>query len=313
MSATALIALAVMLAWPVPRLLARMTAFRRAPRPALVVWQATTVAAVLAALFAAPAAVALAPGPGTGVTRTLGLAAAVLVTGVVTARLLLSGHRVGRRLRAVRRTHRDLVDLLGLPPRAGEADVATGSLARPGGTVRPGGVHSGHLRVLDHSTPTAYCVPGLRQRVVVTRGALDLLPADEVRAVIAHERAHLAARHDLVAEFFTVVHEAVPGFVRSAEALGEVNLLIEVLADRSAVNATSAVTTGRAIVRMAGGPKPSGTMAVREGPSAARVRLDLLDAHRVAKVPTGIVAIGMYAFAAGLLAVPVGLLTLALA
>ncbi len=169
------------------------------------------------------------------------------------------------------------------------------------------------LRVLDHPTPTAYCVPGLRRRVVVTRGALDLLPADEVRAVIAHERAHLAARHDLVAEFFTVVHEAVPGFVRSPEALGEVNLLIEVLADRSAVHATSAVTTGRAIVRMAGGPKPSGTMAVREGPSAARVRIELLDARRVAGIPTGVVAVGMYAFAVGLLAVPVGLLALALA
>ncbi len=56
-SSLALVALAIVLAWPVPRLLARVTTVRRGPRAALVLWQSTAVAAVLAALFAAPAAV----------------------------------------------------------------------------------------------------------------------------------------------------------------------------------------------------------------------------------------------------------------
>ena len=63
--------------------------------------------------------------------------------------------------------------------------------------------------------------------------------------MLAHERAHLRARHDLILEFFTVVHEAVPAFVRSDAALREVTLLIEVLADRAAVRATSVLATAR--------------------------------------------------------------------
>ena len=138
------------------------------------------------------------------------MAVAALVTGIVTVRLLVSGDRVGRNLRSVRRRHRELVDLLAM-----EGD--------------------GHTRVLEHPTPTAYCLPGVRRRVVLTQGTIDRLSPDELEAVMAHERAHLVARHDLVMEFFTVVHEAVPRFVRSSTALHEVHLLIEVLADRAAV------------------------------------------------------------------------------
>lgn len=285
----ALILLAVALAWPVPRIMAGFTTFRRAPRAALVVWQASAVAAVLAALFAAPAAVPIfLGGPERGEEHVVPVAVAAAVSAVVAARLLLSGHRVGTNLRAVRRQHRRLVDLLAVH---GDTQV----------------------RVLEHPTPTAYCVPGLQRRVVLTQGTIDTLPGRELDAVLAHERAHLVARHDLVMEFFTVVHEAVPRFVRSATALREVNLLIEVLADRAAVRETSAVTTGRAIVSMAGGPKPAGTMALRETPSAARLRLGLLEEEPIAGLPPALVSVAMYAFAASLVAMPVALLVLALA
>ena len=76
--------------------------------------------------------------------------------------------------------------------------------------------------------------PGLRRRVVLTEGTLAALPPDELAAVMAHERAHLRARHDLVLEFFTVLHRAVPARLRAPAALREVHLLIEVLADRAA-------------------------------------------------------------------------------
>ncbi|MCU1592989.1 MAG: peptidase Ste24p, partial [Frankiales bacterium] len=52
--------------------------------------------------------------------------------------------------------------------------------------------------VVDHEVPVAYCLPGLRPRVVLSKGALALLSYDETRAVLAHERAHLSQRHDLV-------------------------------------------------------------------------------------------------------------------
>jgi beta-lactamase regulating signal transducer with metallopeptidase domain len=126
----------------------------------------------------------------------------------VLARLLLSGHRVGSRLRQLRRRHRRLVDLL-----AEDRD----------------GVH-----VLEHEAPTAYCVPGLRWRVVVSSGAIASLTGEELAAVLSHERAHVRARHDLVLEAFTVLQEAFPAVVTSQRALTEVQLLVEVLADRAA-------------------------------------------------------------------------------
>ncbi len=308
-----------MLAWPVPRGLARLTGLRRAPRASLVLWQATAVAAVLAALLAAPAAVlaiveatpALTSGSGTGsgvrptAAPSLSLdkvglwpaPVALLVTAVVAARLLFSGDRVGRRLRAARRRHRDLVDLLAVD---GAHDPR----------------EDDRMRVLEHATPTAYCVPGVARRVVVTRGTLDSLAADELGAVLAHERAHLTARHDLVLEFFTVMHEAVPRFMRSAQALHSVTLLIEVLADRAAVRSVGVVATARAIVAMVGGPRPEGALGMSASGLAsvsdARQRIDLLEGGRVFGLPNMVVSGLMYTASGLLVAVPVALLLAAL-
>jgi len=282
-----LVSLAIALAWPVPKLLARATVVRRRPRPALVLWQSTAVAAVLAALFAAPAAVPWLVGSAPRLQDNWPVVAvAGLITGIVAVRLLVSGDRVGRNLRSVRRRHRELVDLL-----ATEGD--------------------GHTRVLEHTTPTAYCLPGVRRRVVLTQGTIDRLSPDELEAVMAHERAHLVARHDLVMEFFTVVHEAVPRFVRSSAALHEVHLLIEVLADRAAVRRAGVVTTARAIIGMAAGPRPAGSMAMRESTADARARIELLEGGPVAGLPGPLAGALLYAVSALIVAAPLALLALA--
>jgi Zn-dependent protease with chaperone function len=287
----ALVVLAVVLAWPAPRALAAATSLRREPRAALVLWQSTAVAAVLAALLAAPAAIPAIVGPSASIADQwpiLGIAA--LLSGLVAGRLLLSGDRVGRNLRAARRRHRELVDLIGDDHPADR-----------------------HTRVLEHTTPTAYCVPGVQRRVVVTQGTVERLAPDELDAVLAHERAHLRARHDLIMEFFTVVHEAVPRFVRSEAALHEVHLLIEVLADRAAVRAAGVLSTARAIVGMAGGPKPAGTMAMRESTADARARIELLDAGRIAGLPHAVTATAMYAVSLLLVVAPLALFGLGIA
>ena len=190
------------------------------------------------------------------------------------------------------------------------------------------------MRVLEHSTPTAYCVPGLARRVVVTRGTLDSLTAVELRAVLAHERTHLTARHDLVLEFFTVMHEAVPRFVRSAQALREVTLLIEVLADRAAVRSVGVIATARAIVAMVGAPRPEGALGMSAtllasgtgldsgsgsglgsglGSRAdAKLRIDLLEGGRVFGLPNAVASGLMYTTSGLLVAAPVALLFAAL-
>lgn len=301
MYALLLAALAVVLSGLAPRVMARLVSFRRAPRAALVAWQAVSLAGVLAALCAAPAAVPYLDGPGwfactedcaaaLGWVRTrqwlvVGIAGAVTVA--VLARLLLSGHRIGTRLRAARTRHRDLVDVLAAPGR--------GRVGQEDG-----------IRVLDHATPTAYCLPGRRSRVVLTEGALAALPADELDAVLAHERAHLRGRHDLLLEYFTVLHHSVPDPVRSPEALREVRLLVEALADRAAVRTSGPVVTARALLTLAQGQAPeAGLGAGGDGTTAARMRLLAEDA-----LPAPTVAV-MYVYAVAVVALPLALLWLA--
>ncbi|WP_377638934.1 M56 family metallopeptidase [Oryzobacter terrae] len=244
--------LAVLLAWVAPGLLARRHRFRRTPRAALVAWQAVTVGGILAALAAAPAAVPLLVGGDTPLEHPWLVAAAGVLSGAVLVRLLVTGHDVGMRLRRVRARHREIVDVVGAP------DEATGDV---------------RVRVLQHPTPTAYCIPGRQSRVVLSQGVLDALPHDQLSAVVAHEHAHLRGRHDLLLEFFSVAHEAVPRPLHSDAALAEVSLLVEALADRAAVRRSGEVATARALVALAEGRTPDAALGAG---TTAPVRLRLL-------------------------------------
>src|SRR5271157_2124939 len=64
--------------------------------------------------------------------------------------------------------------------------------------------------VVDYPSAAAYCLPGIRSQIVVSVGTLDLLGPAELTAVLAHERAHLRARHDLVLIPFTSLRRAFP-------------------------------------------------------------------------------------------------------
>lgn len=304
MYALALVLVAVVFAALAPRLMARLTVFRRSPQAALVAWQAVSLAAVIAALCAAPAAIPYLTRTGwfacfgdcaatiawIQTRRWLMFGVAAAVTLFVLGRLMLSGHRIGTRLRAARARHRELVDVL----------------AAPAAFPSQSGGRADGIRVLDHATPTAYCLPGRRSRVVLTQGALAALPADGLDAVLAHERAHLRGRHDLLIEYFTVLHHSVPDPVRSPEALREVRLLVEALADRAAVRRSGPVTTARALMTLAQGQAPeAGLSAGGDGTTAARMRL-LADEP----LPAVTVAL-MYAYAALVLVLPLALLWLA--
>lgn len=95
---------------------------------------------------------------------------------------------------------------------------------------------------------------------------------NEVTAIVAHERAHLRARHDLVLEAFTAVHDAFPVIVRSKSALDAVKLLVELLADDAAVRTAGPTPLARALVACAGGPTPVGAMAAGGPTTLIRVR-----------------------------------------
>lgn len=231
-----------------PRALARWTAIRTAPRAAIVLWQAMALAAVLCVLAAGPVAlVELAQGDDA--PWQLAVSAVTTVGSVaVLAHLLLNGHRIGRSLRAARRDHRELIDLA-----ARHEDDLT--------------------RVLEHRSLRAYCVPGRSARVVLTDTTVASLAPAQLTAVLVHEHAHLRERHDLVLEFFTVLHTAAPAPLRARAALDEVRLLVEVLADRAAVRRSGAVVVAGALVTMASASHPDGALGAGTGTVATRIRL----------------------------------------
>lgn len=249
--------LAVLLAGPVPALMARAHVLRRTPYAALLLWQAVALAAVLAALGATSALVTahFLPGHGIGVDGPAAYVVAVValgITGLVAGRLVLSAHRVGATLRRLRREHADQVDLLGRRER------------------RRG------LRVLDGDVPIAYCLPGRhRGRVVVSAAVLEKLDPAEVEAVLAHEWAHLRFRHDLVVEFFDVLHRAFPHWVSSARALAEVRLLVEMCADRAAARAAGRRPVAQALLQLAQSRAPAAALSAGAGSGPAG-RSDLL-------------------------------------
>jgi len=251
-----LAALALVLTGPAPALLARSSWPYRIPRAAVALWQAISLAAVLAALGAGIAlsySTAGEPGrprfdPSSG--RDLLAAVILAMTALVLVRLIWAAGRVAVGTRARRKRHRDLVDVL----------------ATPDGLI-PG------LRVLAEETPLAYCLPALRgARVVVSVGALDRLDDNELRAVLAHEQAHLRARHDLVLEAFTALHMAFPRWVRSDVALEQARTLVELLADDDARRRNGPRPLARALVALAGAPAPEAGLAAAKSSTVLRVQ-----------------------------------------
>ena len=288
MSALAFTIVALVLSGPVPAMLARATWPTRAPRAAIVLWQSIALAAVLSA-FSAGIAIAsrlFVPGPDGRPTATITSEIEVLgwplwtvyvivfaVTLVIGARLTFAVVQVAVATRRRRAHHRMVVDLVGKS-------------------------QGNHLRILDVAQPLAYCLPGVRSRVVVSEGALNALADNEMAAILSHERAHLRARHDLVLEMFTAVHAAFPRFVRSANALHAVRLLIELLADDAAVRAAGPTPLARALVACASGHTPSGALAAGGPTTVLRVR-------RLSGLPNSrVLAAGAYLAAAAVLVVP---------
>ncbi|MFW0796864.1 M56 family metallopeptidase [Gordonia sp. CPCC 205515] len=289
--------LTLVLVGPAAEALSRASWPIKTPRAAMALWQAIALAAVLSAFSCglAIAANLLAPGADGAPTthpiheiERLGLPVWLILVGVfaltlmVGARLMYTVIRVGVRTRARRHAHRQLIDIL---DRCDRRDV-----------THP--LFASDVRMIDVQQPLAYCLPGIRQRVVVSEGVVARLSRDELTAVLAHERAHLRARHDLVLEAFIALHEAFPRFVRSRSALGAVELLVEALADDQAVRATAPTTLGRALVACADAVAPRGAMAVGGPTTLARI-------HRLCDDrPTRLIAFAAYIAAAAILVVP---------
>ncbi|MFK4268659.1 M56 family metallopeptidase [Streptomyces milbemycinicus] len=125
--------------------------------------------------------------------------------------------------------------------------------------------------VVDHGAPAVYCLPGRRRRVVVTRGALDVLSEAQMRAVLEHERAHIDGRHHLLHLLVDAFSRAFPGLPLARHAKEQTALLVEMIADDRALRFHSRDALATAICEVAAGQAPQAALGA--GGPGALIRL----------------------------------------
>ena len=228
----------------------------RSPQLAMTLWlvlPVSWVAAIVLAILAATAAVPLTwsgspqsvqvplpgqPVPGGRVIAIVGLlvAAAVVVraAGCVACEL--------RRGQRDRREHAALVAATGLP--GDELDVA----------------------IVDQDAPAVYCLPCGRYQIVISAGALAALTPAQLRAVLAHERAHLR-RHHVILALATALARAFPRVPLLSQAKPQLAALAEMAADDAAARRHRRADLAAALVVLARAGAQPATLAA-SGPEA---------------------------------------------
>lgn len=248
------------------RLLRRSRWPDRAPRLGIVAWQALSASVVVSVLLAGaalavprmPASTSLAgflhtcamalreqyDTPGGAVWSAAGVALALGVTGRV-GWCVAAATWTARRTRAVQRRALALVAL-------------------------PHPLHD--LLVVQHAAAAAYCMPGHDGAVVMTSAALDALNEEQTAAVLAHERAHLRARHHVVLAVAAGLRRAFPKVPVFSSAQTELSRLVEMHADDVAARHSRRAALATAVFRLAGGTAPTGTLGAGATAALARVR-----------------------------------------
>ncbi|MDX3519948.1 M56 family metallopeptidase [Streptomyces scabiei] len=141
------------------------------------------------------------------------------------------------RARLARTRHRQAVDLVGRRS------------VRLGATVLP------------YDVPAAYCLPGRRPRIVVSEAAVRELAPEQLAAVLAHERAHIAGRHHLALAGAAAFHSVFPLLPLARRVREQTALLLEMIADDRALRAHSDGALATALYAMAAARAPRDAFA----------------------------------------------------
>lgn len=151
--------------------------------------------------------------------------------------------------------------------------------------------HPSGALVVPHPRAAVYCLPGRRGLVVCTTAALDAVDLDQLGAVLAHERAHLRWRHDLVLLGATTLREAFPLLSVFRLAHTELLRLVEMQADDLATAGGDRLVLASALVGLAEGAEPTATLGAGGTTALTRVRR-LLGPARPLGLPWSTLAAG---------------------
>jgi len=292
-----MIALCVLLLGPAGTFLDQARWQSRAPRAAIALWQSIGLAGGLCAIGAG-LSVAVArfdsgffqglgdlvhemtgrhPLAGISISEALGLTLAADVSFIIVGGLALTLIRTVH----IRARHRRLLDLVG------------GVVEQVPGTV-----------ILDHPRPTAYCLPGLRSRIVVSSGALCILDPSELAAVVSHEQCHARERHGLLMLPFASLAHLFSWIPYSRRAPAAVARLIELAADDHAARRHDPLVLASALAHIAAtNCAPACAFGAGGGTVSARVQRLLVDSRTSRPI-----ALATAALSAVIMAMPLGVL-----
>jgi len=181
--------------------------------------------------------------PGGAAAAGLGLT----LTGAVLARTAFTTLTCARAARRQARQHAETARLVGRP------EPALGAT------------------LVDHPQPAAYCVAGPQPTVVLTTGALQALDPAQLDAVLAHERAHLAARHHHLVAMAGIARQVLPFLPLMRDADAQVTRLAELHADDTALRSHQPGPLATALVVLATPAAPAPSLAAAATDAVGRI------------------------------------------
>ncbi|PZS08852.1 MAG: M56 family peptidase [Acidimicrobiales bacterium] len=292
MIAVHLLLFATLVAVAVPRLLPQANWVYRSPQLGLFAWYAVLAVMLSSSLGAVLSLLVHWPNPryvacawwawcvntlagSNGLVDRVFSGVVLVLAGSVVYRGARETWRTARRAARQRRQHARVLAMVG------RSDAELGAM------------------VVQHRQPVAYMVSGT---VVVTSGAIKALPAGQLAAVLAHERAHAAGRHHLLLECARLLTAAFPKAAVFAQAHQQIGRLVELRADDVAISGHSRLDLARALVTCAEAAAqvtaliPVGAVAATGGRALERI-------ERLLAPPTPLPQWARFAAMAGLVAV----------
>jgi hypothetical protein len=151
--------------------------------------------------------------------------------------------------------------------------------------------------LVDHAQPAAYCVAGPHPTVILTTATLQALDRDQVDAVLAHERAHLACHHHRLLAIARIGRQVLPFLPLMRDTDTQITRLVEMHADDAAAVGRGGRPLATALVVLAAAAGPSPGLAAAATDAVQRIQRLLRPAEPLSRVRRQLLRAGAAALA----------------